>query len=260
MDNILKQFLLTPAAGKRLIARAIATDPVIVEAAQNRTVVIVAGTTNGYVAEELLKVIHQEDGFSKDRFFRGITLPPHYPVNEQGRLDEGRQFSGDVVIRKGSWDRGKIINDVIDDLHAGDVIIKGANAVNLESRQAAVLIGHSKAGTVQLTMGAAVGRRVRLYIPVGLEKRVSGNLSQIAGKLNAPDAAGNRFFVISGAHIITELEAIRSLSGAEAELVAAGGISGAEGSCWIAVSGNPDQVARAAEWIRAAAREPNFVV
>jgi hypothetical protein len=33
------------------------------------TVIIVAGTTKGYVAEELLKVIGVSDGFSKKRFF-----------------------------------------------------------------------------------------------------------------------------------------------------------------------------------------------
>lgn len=79
-DQVLKQFLLTPAAGKRLIAKAVAALPAIQEAVRERTVVIIAGTTNAYVAEELLGLIGQAEGFSHERFFRGITLPPNYSV------------------------------------------------------------------------------------------------------------------------------------------------------------------------------------
>ncbi len=41
------QIVLTPAAGKRLIAKAIAAHPAIQAALQSSTIVIVAGTTNG---------------------------------------------------------------------------------------------------------------------------------------------------------------------------------------------------------------------
>ncbi len=44
----MKQFLITPAAGKRLIGKALATHSSISDALKNGTVVIVAGTTNGY--------------------------------------------------------------------------------------------------------------------------------------------------------------------------------------------------------------------
>jgi hypothetical protein len=46
----MKQFLITPVMGKRLIAKTIANHPAIRKAIKNGTVVIVAGTTNGYVA------------------------------------------------------------------------------------------------------------------------------------------------------------------------------------------------------------------
>ncbi len=49
-----KQYTLTTAAGKRLIAKAIVHIPEIQEALHHRTIVIVSGTTNGYVAEEML--------------------------------------------------------------------------------------------------------------------------------------------------------------------------------------------------------------
>ncbi len=51
------QFILTSAAGKRLIAKATASHPSIKKALKSGTVVIIAGTTRGYVAEELLKIL-----------------------------------------------------------------------------------------------------------------------------------------------------------------------------------------------------------
>jgi hypothetical protein len=81
----MKQFVLTPAAGKRLIAKAVARHPQVQSALESKTVVVVAGTTNGYVAEELLACVGQGGEFRKDRFFRGIILPPHRPQREDGR-------------------------------------------------------------------------------------------------------------------------------------------------------------------------------
>jgi len=45
------QFVLTVAAGKRLIGKALAAHPAVQAASRSATLVIIAGTTNGYVAE-----------------------------------------------------------------------------------------------------------------------------------------------------------------------------------------------------------------
>lgn len=97
----MKQFVLTPAAGKRLIAKALVTHPAIQAAIKSGTVVIIAGTTNGYVAEEILQSIGQADGFSRRHFFRGIILPPSRPTTESGRLPDESEFPGDVTIVNG---------------------------------------------------------------------------------------------------------------------------------------------------------------
>ena len=67
--GILKQFTITPAAGKRLIARALAVHPIVQNVLKTGTLVIIAGTTNGYVAEEIFAALHRGDGFSRKRFF-----------------------------------------------------------------------------------------------------------------------------------------------------------------------------------------------
>ena len=121
----MQQFVITPAAGKRLIAKGVAQHPQVKGALTEATVVVVAGTTNGYVAEELLQSIGQSEGFSKQGFMRGITVPPHVPTNEAGRSANEQEFPGDVIITKGKWVRGKAVFDVIDDLKEGDVHSRG---------------------------------------------------------------------------------------------------------------------------------------
>jgi hypothetical protein len=253
----MKQFLITPQAGKRLIAKTIANHPAIIKALKNGTLVIVAGTTNGYVAEEILKNHKIANDFSRKHFFRGITMPPTKSVTDEGRLFDESKFPGDVVIIEGVWQKGKTIADVVDSLKEGDVILKGANALDLTRRQAAILIGHPKAGTIGLALPAVVGRRVRLIIPIGLEKRVNGDLNILAEKLNAPGAGGYRLLPVPG-EVFTELDALKVLTAANVELIAAGGVCGAEGGCWIAVTGEDEQEEFAEQIIASVANEPPF--
>lgn len=253
----MRQFSLTPAAGKRLIGKAVAKHPEVLTAVKGGTVVVIAGTTNGYVAQELLTTIGQAHDFRKERFFRGIILPPSRPTAETGRLPNEISFPGDVVIKDGVWQKGKTIFDVVHDLKEGDVILKGANAVNLETRRAAILIGHPQAGTIGASLPAHFGRRVRLIIPVGLEKRITGNLDDLATQLNEPGAHGPRLLPVQG-EVITEIEAIALLTGAKAQLVAAGGVAGAEGSVWLAISGEPSQENGAMALLHSVAEEPAF--
>jgi len=254
-NDIIRQFIITPEAGKRLIAKAFVYIPEILRALKNQTIVVVAGTTNGYVAGELLNHIEQSDGFKKEHFYRGITLPPRYSSENTGKPDSETEFPGDVVIEKGIWLKGKTIFDVSKSLDKGDIIIKGANAVDVVNRKAAVLIGHPEGGTLMAAMKAVIGKRAVLYIPVGLEKRIPGNLDLIAERINSPYAFGPRLFPISG-NIVTELDAIRLITGASAEIIAAGGVCGAEGCYYIAVSGSEDQVENAAEIIKSAYNKP----
>ncbi len=251
------QAVITPAAGKRLIAKSLVSHPAILTALKSGTVVVIAGTTNGYVAEELLRACGNAKGFSRERFFRGITLPPCQKTTETGRLPDESKFPGDVVIQKGNWLMGKTIFDVVDDLTEGDVILKGANAVDLLQKQAGILIGHPKGGTILAALQAVVGRRVRLILPAGLEKRVTTDLKSIAARLNVPGAKGARMLPVPG-EVVTEIDAIAILTGASAELVAAGGVCGAEGAVWVSVSGTADQENSAKDLLEGISAEPPF--
>ncbi|MGC9393903.1 MAG: hypothetical protein ACP5J4_03520 [Anaerolineae bacterium] len=243
----MKQFNLTPVMGKRLIAKGMAQHPDVQRVLEKGTLLIVAGTTNGYVAEEILTMLGQAEGFSRVGFRRGVTVA-------QGAKLPKAELAGDVVIVHGQWQPGKTVFDVAESLKAGDVVLKGGNAFDPYG-QAAVQIGHPQGGTVMEVVPAVIGRRVQLIVPIGLEKRVFDDIHALSLRVNDPTTDGPRLMPLPG-QIFTEFDAIQLLTGAEAILIAGGGIFGAEGSAWIGVSGTEEQVAAAAELIKSVAGEP----
>ena len=186
----MKQFCVTTSAGKRLIGKAMVSHPDIKAALEKGTLAIIAGTTNGYVAEEILASIDQAEGFSRVGFRRGLTTAP-------GAKAAKVDFPGDVVIVDGQWQKGKLVTDVADDLKTGDVVLKGANAFDPYGK-AAVQIGHPKGGTIMAVVPAVIGRRVQLIVPVGLEKRVMEDIDTLVQRCNAPSTSGPRLFPLPG--------------------------------------------------------------
>jgi len=77
----MKQFCITTAMGKRLIGKGMAQHPRVRNVLERGTLAIIAGTTNGYVAEEILTALGQAEGFSRVGFRRGGSLPmPNSPA------------------------------------------------------------------------------------------------------------------------------------------------------------------------------------
>lgn len=230
-----------------MIGKALLQHPDIKGALEKGTLVIVAGTTNGYVAEELLRFLNQAEGFSRTGFRRGITTPP-------GVKPANIEFPGDVVIVHGEWQRGKTIFDVSEGLTVGDVVLKGANAFD-PAFKPALQIAHPQGGTIIAALAALVGRRVKLIVPVGVEKRVMDDVFSLAELCNDVTASGPRLLPFPG-DIFTELDGIELLTGTSVSLLAAGGVLGAEGSAWIGVAGTDEQLQAAAELINSVAHEP----
>lgn len=245
---------LTTSAGKRLIAKAVCALDAVRAAMAGHTLVVVAGTTNTYVAQELLAALAPGQQADLRHFYRGVTLAPGYRHNEPAT-----PFSGDLVFRQGVLQPGESIFDTAPALGKDDVIIKGANAVDTARQTAGILIGNEKLGTSAPILEAAVGRRARLVLPVGLEKRVPGDIARMAKMLDAPQAGGPRLLPVNG-DIVTEIEAFSALFGVRAQLAAAGSVGGAEGGCWFAVTGTPAQIETMADALRPVAAEPAYPV
>lgn len=245
-----KSFVLTVAESKRLIARCLKRHPLVVAALNKGIVAVAKGTTNAYVVEEIAG-----EGIHKPDYCAGVTKPA-------GAGDWARTASKlpDLVLRQGERLEAVSATDIVSEMGPGDVFIKGANAVNYERGQAGILIGHPTGGTIGAAIGTVVARRATLLIPVGLEKNIPGDLVEAYREMAAvgPNGSGPVLWPVHG-EIFTEIEAVQLMSGAQARLIAAGGIAGAEGSVRISVCGTPDQVERAEGCIKDVQGEPPFL-
>jgi hypothetical protein len=242
--------VLTVSESKRLIAKGIVKSEGVREAFEKGTVAVAKGTTNSYIVEEMLG-----ERIDKRSYCTGVTLP-------EGSAHKGATNSKypDLVLKTGERVEMSAV-DAVKEMGPGDVFIKGANALNYERGQAAVLIGHPTGGTLGATLGTITARRIQLVIPVGLEKSVPIDLEAAARRVNAADGEANSvpcLWPISG-HIFTEIEAVRLLTGAEAMPVAAGGIGGAEGSVRLLICGTRDQLDAAAKLLDSLRGEPAFL-
>jgi hypothetical protein len=239
---------LTVSESKRLIAKGVAQAEFVRRAMTEGTFAIGSGTTDGYIIEEITGA-----KFDKKTLVTGRTLPENYTGPKLTYTHP------DLVIRKGERLSIKAV-EALPDMRAGDVYVKGANALNYERKQAAVLIGHPAGGTVGSVIGAVFGRRLCFLHPVGLEKCVTADLDAVSARLNA-DAQGKgpTLWVVPGP-IFTEIEALQVLApGIEVLHVGAGGVGGAEGAVWLALFGDAAVLDKANAAIAAVRGEPPFV-
>ena len=243
--NIVTSF--TVSESKRLIAKGIAQADFVIRAMNEGTLAIGPGTTNAYIVEEITG-----QRIEKKTFVAGCTLPHGY---------EGPKMSytqPDFVIRKGERLEKKA-SEALPDMGPGDVFVKGANAVNYERKQAAVLIGHPTGGGVGSQIGRVVSKRICYLHPVGLEKSVSCDLNEAAERINRDSGGkGPALWVVPGV-IFTEIEALHVLSGVEAMHVAAGGVGEAAGAVWLSIFGTEEMLDKTEEVIQSVRGEPAFV-
>jgi len=110
------EFMLTVAMGKRLIAKGLLADEQFKNALREKKVLIVAGTTNAYVAEEVLAFLGEKYPYDMRLFRRGITVAPGAKVTP-GTAE------GDVLIDHGKAVFGKDVFELAPDMQAGDVLL-----------------------------------------------------------------------------------------------------------------------------------------
>jgi hypothetical protein len=245
------QVTLTPAESKRLIGKGVAALLEVKKALRQGIVIIGVGTTNACVAEELLG-----RKIDRERFAAGVILPKGtccLPVEK--RLHE-------IVIRK-----GKVLDirmdDVLKDLTEKDVFIKGANAIDA-SGAVGIFMSSPNGGTIGRAIGTVMSRGVNLIIPVGIEKFIPGSVreaSELAGKFRSEYSTGCSVGVMPVAgKVVTELDAIQILTGAEAVVIGKGGISGAGGSVTLLVRGSQAQLRAVRKLVEKVKGEPDLKI
>jgi len=240
--------VLTVAQSKRLIAKGVVRHPAVLTAFRLGVIGVCRGTTCSYVAEEFL-------GRPVERFSytTGLTLPPepYPPVKPAGAVMH------DMIIRRGEAHLdGETVIEASKNMRPGDIIIKGANALNYEKGVAGCLVGHPAGGTAGGFWGPLYGKKLRLVIPVGLEKQIAGDIIELS-RICMEENPGNSLMPMTGI-IITEIEAIAILTGASARQTAAGGVRGAEGAVRLLISGDERQMSAVRDLISSLELEPSY--
>lgn len=245
-----REFVLTVAESKRLIAKAVAALPEVQLAMEERTVVVATGTTNAYVLEELW-------GKKIDlRAYRsGLTLPKD---PEKDPKEQPEKIADKVFIK------GKVADEydrvtIGPHLNKGDIYIKGANVLNYEDDVAGILIGGKDGATIGNTIGHIIGKQVNLIIPIGLEKLTYEDINGLHLLASEEDFEGPRMWPVVGT-IVTEIEALGILTGVDAYLYSAGGVAGAEGSVRLLVEGTEKEVTETLELVESIKGEPRYLL
>jgi hypothetical protein len=245
-----RQFVLTVAESKRLIAKAVAALPEVQRAMKDGTVVVATGTTNAYVLEELWG-----RKIDKRCYRSGITTPEE---PERSPEPQGEKIP-DVVFVKGKVEPKYDRVNAVEDMKKGDVYIKGANVLNYDDYLAGILIGGMDGATIGNTIGHIIGKQLQLIIPVGLEKLTYEDINELHLLASEEDYEGPRMWPITGT-IVTEIEAMAILAGVDAYHYSAGGIAGAEGAVRILVEGTDEEVEEALELVKSIKGEPRYLL
>lgn len=243
---------LTVAESKRLIAVGLAEYAPIKERMKDGNIIITKGTTNSYVAQELLdSELHQQS----------YVLGHHLPAKGNKKLDKS-QSRPEIVLVNGV-DTDIAYTEALKEMKADDIVIKGANIINYAKGQAGVCIGHPTGGTTGNIVPIIEAKKLRLIIPVGLEKESSQDIDQL-GEItrNSKETVGQKMpFIWSlNGELFTEIEAIQQFADVEIMHLASGGIGGAEGAVTLVIFGNETEVKKALDVVESVQGETEFLV
>jgi hypothetical protein len=242
-------FTLIPSESRRLIAKGVAAMKEIEVSKKKGYTIICGGTTNGYVAQEILKA----KDIPPEKYTAGTICSRVLCVT-----DVDKRTPSPIILFHGKRVT-KTIPEVLKDFHLETVIIKGANAVDPSGKVAVISSGFD-GGTMGATLGTAVSQGLKYIVPIGLEKLVSSVEESCSwtGAKTLDYSMGAEFgmFLIPNALVVTEIEALRILTGVKAKHVASGGIGDCAGAVVIVAEGAEKNVKKAISIIEIIKGEP----
>lgn len=236
--------VIPPEVGRRLIGLAVAALPVVQERTHKGRMVIVGGTTTRYVVHGLLGEDPGREAFAVGWIRDG-------QLGETPR--EGRG-PGPYLFEEGRLSRGWP-GELLNRFEAGDVYIKGANALDPVGN-VAVLMASPTGGTIGAAMTILMARGGELIVPVSLQKLIPSVsaacrwMGQGRSVRTMGSPVGYMPILAGAATVITEVEAIGILGeGVKATLVAAGGVDDCEGALVVALEGAKPAVDKMMDWL-----------
>jgi len=242
-------FALNPWESKRLIGRAVARLPEVQYALEHTQMVIAHGSTNVYVAEEVLGYCPERDKYVSGQIINGTNCQTE-PSEKPGIL---RLVKGQPVPPVPTME------ETLADWDDTCVFIKGTNAVDTDFN-AAVFNAHASAGTIGFAYGKICGMGIPLIVPIGLEKLIPSvkEASNQLGHARVDYFNGQKIGMLPliNAKVITEIQAFDILYSLPAVHVGGGGVSGSEGTVVLSVNGENAAVEKAIAEIESIKGEP----
>lgn len=235
-------FTLKSAESRRLLAKGVAAMEEVKQAKESAYIILAGGTTNGYVAQEILGTREFEPHLATVGTSTNGVLCITDP-------DARKPFPN--ILHKGS-PVDKTIPEAFQDFHKETIVIKGANAVDLEGNVGVITAGFD-GGTIPRIIGTVTSQGLKYITPVGLEKLVPSvkEAAAAVGAHRIDHSLGADFgmYCITNSIVVTEIEALDILFGVKAIHVASGGVGGNEGAVVLAVEGSEEAVERTIDFI-----------
>lgn len=241
-------FTLTPAESKRLIAKGVINSEEFKNASSNARVIVLSGTTNAYIAQEL-----------------GIDVRPERSsagISSKGVLcvtDPEQREKFPIVLDKGQRVEKTLTEALEENFQPGTLIIKGGNAIDSEGNVGVITAGFD-GGNVARFIGTATSQGLKVMFAVGMEKTVASvqESCKAAGARTIDYSMGADFgmYFFPNPSKVTELDALRILTGVKAIHVASGGFGGSEGAVTLIAEGNKEEINNAIDLVSQIKGEP----
>ena len=254
------QLILLPNESKKLIAKALAGMDSVKKALQNGKVVMHPSSSTLFLVEEILGKIPETEvwmcGAITPRAACGddavkVWMTTHPEARGNGGPEA---FPFSWVIEKGKLSQGETLGSLLSRIGPDDVYVKGVNALDPKGK-VGVLIGNQiEGGTIGKVIAARREKKFTIIYPVGLEKLIPVSIEEAVAaakdRLNLSYSMGSRCsLLLCEGKVVTEIDAVRLLTGATAIPIAAGGVDGAEGAITLVISGENNQVEKAVDYI-----------
>ena len=221
--------------------------PEVQHAKGNGYLLLGRGSTNAYILEELLNKTMEKEKYLAGQVIRGVLCTLHAGLRSKPiTFHKGQVLEVDPA-------------SVIDKLGAGDVLVKGANAVD-PGRKVGVMMANPVGGTMGQFYMALKAQGIPVIYVVGLEKLVASveEAAKYGGRLVVDRAIGAHVGLacVADGKVVTEIEAINTLFGLKAVHFASGGHGGSEGAVTLIVEGKDGDVNRCLDFIEKIKGEP----
>jgi len=252
---MLAQIVLTPTESKKLIAKAIAKLDVVRQAAAEGLIVLHPSSSTYFIFEELIGMKpmtnHWVCGVVTPRGMcveMAMALGANTPQGEE--YDPGK-LGGLWAIKNGKVIAENTTSVLMEQMTSKDVYIKGVNALDTQGN-VGILCGER--GALGIILSAWKKKKFTLIFPVGLEKLIPVSIHQAAieakqAKYKYGMGLPAGLFPCPAGKTITEIDAVKILSGAVTIPIASGGLGGAEGATTLIIKGTNIQVREAIKFI-----------